>query len=370
MIFTLDTRGNIMLEAMQSYFNLPADIMYNEINQMLDDLKIILKSKGVKYEDLKSALIPVHGDKNELVLIFDSSKIDNAFYGGTIFEQLLPLLCKESSYSVLLGDLISQTLDQKTMYNILFENLTVTNNSYFQHSSQYFCVYINNISPHRIDVITNGLKNHDYFVGYTTSTYSNRLKILLAYILIHSAVISKGKVIQGHEPDRDHSENINVSGYPYEEHGFGIVSVSSDLFGLFLSYKIEAILDSQDNSFAFNGIMPIFTDVLDFQFMIGEDKWGYLSNKEKGKGEIMDMLGILDYTSEQVEDLIKNKIKNSYLYNLDYKTYVSRETGKVDGVAKFDLAFEMPTKKGDLRKMCMGVKADISNKRLQLLTMY
>jgi len=370
MIFTLDTRGNIQLEVMQSYFNLSADIMYNEINLMLDDLKIILKSKGVKYEDLKSALIPVHGDKQELILVFDSSKIDNSFYGGAIFEKLIPLLCKESSYSVLLGDLISQSLNQKIMYDILFENLEVINNSEYYHSSQYFCVYINNLSQHRIKVITRGLESQNYFVGYITSTYSNKLKILLAYTLAHSSVISKGKVIQGHEPDRDNSENINMSGYPYEEHGFDIISISSDLFELFLSYKIEAISDGKDNSFSFNAIMPVFTDVLDFQFIIGDGKWGYLSNKEQGKGEIMDMLGILDYTSTQVEHLVKSKIKNSYLYNLEYRTYESKDKGKVDEVAKFDLSFELPTKKGDIRKMRMGVKADISNKKLQLLTMY
>jgi hypothetical protein len=57
-IFTLNARGNFMLEVMRDYFNITPKQMHREIRGLDDQTVSALASKGVNYADLKSALIP------------------------------------------------------------------------------------------------------------------------------------------------------------------------------------------------------------------------------------------------------------------------------------------------------------------------
>lgn len=58
-IFTLNARGNVMLEVMRNYFDLTDDIMYRKIQEMHLATCQILQSKGVSYEQLRPGLVPI-----------------------------------------------------------------------------------------------------------------------------------------------------------------------------------------------------------------------------------------------------------------------------------------------------------------------
>jgi hypothetical protein len=68
-IFTLNARGNIMLEVMQGYFGLDRARMLREINTSFSGLLEILKVKRIDYASLKNALVPCP-DRNEAAFIF------------------------------------------------------------------------------------------------------------------------------------------------------------------------------------------------------------------------------------------------------------------------------------------------------------
>jgi len=241
MIHTLEARGNVMLQVIKESFNLSDLQVYNEINSMLASLCKALSAKGVSYEKLKPALVPVHGDHQETAFIFDSTKTGTDWYGYTVFESLIPLLNKESTYSILVGDVIADMMGQDQIKELLFQNMIQFNATKYQHSTQYYVVYINNLTKNQISSIVAGLMNKPFFIGHIDMTFNGILKTLFSFSLIHHAIKHKNIVIQGHEPDRDEDEDINMSGYPYERNGFVVKSVSDDYLGVFLSYKVESI---------------------------------------------------------------------------------------------------------------------------------
>ena len=183
---------------------------------------------------------------------------------------------------------------------------------------------------------------------------------MLAYTLINSAVVCGNIVIQGHESDRVGRDDVNISGYPYEENGFVVRSISDDYFGLFLSYKIEAFSDPTDARFSFNSIRPAHEDILNYSLTIDEQKLTkYLVIEKKG---ILETLGLISYTTEQLEALIKCKMLGNYIYNLSYL--------EEHDVPKFNISLDLDTIYGDKRKTVVSIKADTNIKELKLITMY
>jgi len=95
-IFTLDARDNVLLEVTRDYFKVPPDRMRRDIQGMHAELIRILASKGVRYVELRSALVP-SSDKEEVGFLFDSERIPSSFYGSKIFGRLIPLLDPRTS---------------------------------------------------------------------------------------------------------------------------------------------------------------------------------------------------------------------------------------------------------------------------------
>ena len=114
-IFTIDARGNILLEVVQQTFGLTQQQMFSEINGLFRELLDVLAAKKIKYDNLKTALIPTP-DKNEGVLVFDSSNIKSPWYGLPIFKQIIPLFDTRSSHSVLCGDYIGDNKLQDRLF--------------------------------------------------------------------------------------------------------------------------------------------------------------------------------------------------------------------------------------------------------------
>lgn len=147
---------------------------------------------------------------------------------------------KESTYSILVGDIIADSFDQDMIRHLLFINLEKYHETVYRHSSQYFVVYINNLTKHQINKILNTLVNEDYFIGYVDMTFGSFLRTVLAHCLAPHAIKHKNIILQPHETDRHDDDNINISFYPYEDSGFIIKSINSNYFSLMLSYKIES----------------------------------------------------------------------------------------------------------------------------------
>jgi hypothetical protein len=319
-----------------------------------------LIAKGISYDGLKSALIPVHKDHYEIAFIFDSSRIDDSWYGYTVFSAIIPVLNKESTYSILVGDIIADSLDQAMIKQMLLKNLEKCHETEYMHSTQYFVVYINNLSKNQIDAILNTLANEEYFIGHIDMTFGSIFKTILAHCLVVHAIKHRNIILQPHEVDRNDDENINISSYPYEDSGFIIKSINEDYFGLFLSYKIESLYtDDEDLSFSLNAIFPSYQSVLELPLLIPEAKLTYLM---ADKRDIFSSLGLIDYTTDDLRQVIVDRMNQSYLYNLVYLAEYN--------VPKFNVSLELNTLSGGKRKVIVSLKYITESNQLQLVTMY
>ena len=107
MIYTLNTKDYLLYAVAKSTVEMPDNDVYEMINSEFSVMVSRLKKKGITYNQLKRALIPNQDkDNNEVCLVFDSSLIDSSNYGYDVFNKLLPLLDKNSTYSILAGDYI------------------------------------------------------------------------------------------------------------------------------------------------------------------------------------------------------------------------------------------------------------------------
>lgn len=106
-IYIFNVKDDVRYPVMKDYFGLSDEDIYKTICEEFKMLKQCISSKGVSYESLKGALLPnQEKEKFETCLIFGSSQIQDDSYGCAIFSKLLPLLDKDSTYSVLCGDYV------------------------------------------------------------------------------------------------------------------------------------------------------------------------------------------------------------------------------------------------------------------------
>lgn len=169
-IYAINANDCVFLPVIKSSFNLSDNDVFKMINESFSSLKGQLLKKGISYDDLKRALIPnQRKDRNEVCFIFDSTLINSDFYGSEIFNEILPLMDKVSTYSVLAGDyvdIIGSSDTQTQLCNALSDVITKCNDSEYCHSSQFFLIYINSITNSQLYSITKELERIKWFYGY------------------------------------------------------------------------------------------------------------------------------------------------------------------------------------------------------------
>lgn len=352
MIFSINTDGYKLYSVAKHTLKMSEKDVYNMINNDFTEMVDLLMKKGIRYDTLKRALIP-NQDKNnsEICLVFDSSLINSSLYGYAVFAELIPLLDKNSTYSILAGDYVdilkNISNSQQCLFNELKEGLIECNNSVYRHSSQYYFVYINNITNNQMLSIINGLQKFNCFFGYKKLNYESYFKTYLSYILPPICIKTKNTVIVNHISDYD-NENVNDIGYPFEENGYKIVSINDNYFDIFLSYKIESIVtDKEDISFSFNALFPKFDSIDRLNLNISDEKWKYLNGDFKGKGGIVNSFRFNNINKDDFCRIIFKQICFNYIYNLRINEYGDRI---------FNVCIQLPTKNGNYRKTTVALK--------------
>jgi len=157
-IHTLNARGHGMLEVIHDDFTTtPADMM-NEIEALRQDVVDALRLKNLRYEDLRSALVPSQTGR-EIALVFDSSAIDDDSYGRAFFNLYMPLFDPRSAHSVLDGDYGTlRHEDEGLLAEAFREAVKPVRAKTYRHSSQVYLVYINNLTPAMIERFDTALR--------------------------------------------------------------------------------------------------------------------------------------------------------------------------------------------------------------------
>lgn len=357
-IFTIDARENVFLESMAAALNLSTQQTYKEIRGLFENLIDVLKEKSVKYEDLKYALIP-RSDRTEVALAFDTSQIASAGYGSEVFKHILPLLEKDSVCSCLCGDYAGSNEHEAFLREIFMKEIHEVNAAIYQHSTQFFVVYFNNLSDRQFAALLQGLSPYKAFTGYFDLTYSSPIKTLLSPILVRLFVKNKMTILQSSEGNEDGNQTM----YPLEEYGYKCRGIDDLTYGLFLSYKIEREIFpgfETDGSFSINAISNNVFDIRDFSLLIEEPKLKYLL---ENKFDNLERANFHRITRSELEEIIRNKLNENYIYNLSYSSQFN--------TAKFNILLEVPrSDKKSPMKMLASLEYIENNKQLRLITLF
>lgn len=326
-----------------------------------------LNLKGISYKDLKGALVP-NQDKNkfETCFVFDSIQINDADYGYHIFEKLIPLLDKKSTYSILSGDYIDSLYkqvpnSQYLLRSVMNDALERCHESEYKYSGQYYLVYVNRLTQDQRTKIVEGLRQYSWFVGFADLTHKSLFKSYLSTILTTVCIKNRDRVIMSHPSDYADEEDINMRGFPFETNGFSLSSVNDDSYGAFLSYKIESeVPDKDDVSFSFNALFPKFDSFEKVELIISADKWSkYLTDHEKGKGQIVELLGYNSSDKDRFAKEVFKQICANYIYNIDKNEY---------GVLMFNVCVELPTINDHIRKTTIALKYHPDTGSIEVVT--
>lgn len=361
-IHTLNARDNKMLEIIRDIFALSPEEMFHQIQNLRQAVEDALKFKEISYDALKTALVPDR-QRMEIALVFDSTLVESSWYGYDVFNNVIPLFDKKSNHSILVGDFLDIPGRTDQLLGAFNESIVFRRSVEFHHPTQFYIVYINNLTRDMVNKFDNGLKNYKAYVGLADMTYNSRLKFYLSTMLVDMCIKHRNIIIQGHEPDRNDNENINISGYPFEENEFICRSISDDLFGVFLYYKIERPTFSKfdsDTHFSLNSVSRNPLPLDDFNIQVDDAKLTYLKNEKAGS---LSRAGLTAVDSNELAKIIRAKLKNNYIYNLSFNSE--------HNVFKFNIIIEFNTNQEKLAtRLLAALEYRPLEKVLRLITLY
>ncbi|MGY5780292.1 hypothetical protein [Rhizobium sp. LEGMi135b] len=360
-IHTLNARGNMLLEVTRDYFKVSASAMFREIQRLRQETEEALALKGIRYADLKTALVPDR-QRKEMALVFDWTAIESNSYGSAIFRKLIPLFDRNSNHSVLVGDYSGNRDIQDILFEAMQESVVLTREVEYQHSSQFFVVYINNLTEAMMLRFNEGLASWNAYIGYADATYASRFKLLLSTMLANAFLKYRMVILQGHEDDRPNTEDVNMCGYPFAEYGYTCRSIQAYLHGIMLSYKIERPVYpgfEVDTEFALNAISPTPQPLEEFSIEVEEAKLGYLKSAKSGS---LARAGLEKVTGAELAALIRSKISASYIYNMSYDD--------AHNVSKFNVIIELPREGGATTRLLAAMEYKPDSQSLRLITLY
>lgn len=356
-IHMLNARDNIIMSLVNK---INPDIDKNsELNSYSNILKESLKFKGIDYNYLSKALIPAREEnKYEYAFVFDSAYFDDKtmFYGEEIVNEMLSIINRESTQSILIGDYIRiQGMKEEDAKENFLEKIEYVNQREYEHSGKYFIVYINNITKKQIQDMREKLKSKKYFVGTMNLKYSARIKQHLSCILIPICIKYKNNVIV---PSAVYDENILEQNYKYKENGFNVIIINEVLYNLFLAYKIpNGIRDEEDLDFSYNLLVYLAPEYENIKLVVDEKKLSYLRNSKKRNMEILEMI---NFETMELEKKIRINLYNNYIYNIEKNEY---------GDLKFNVLIEFNIK-GKPKNVLIALKYLPKENELRLITMY
>lgn len=353
MIFTLNTRDNILWDIIRNHLKVSPKEFNTEINFHFQYFLNYMNSKQIEYNQLKSALIPNRDkDKYELLLCFDTNLNPNiTFYEELILEIIFSLLNKNTVHSIHTGDFICERKYQEKAYELLSKNLIYIKNSTWIYSSQYYFVYLNNVTKSEYNRLLEGLEEEKMYVGFCNFTYNNDFKDLLAYILGSKCIKKGDKIIFP-------SITLEESFYSFKDKGYLEYPIEEKLYFSFLDYKIESsLIYAIDVSNSINAICPFYIDLSNVSINVKSEKLEYLKLE---KANIMKRSGMEEFSENDLIKLLKEKIRQNYIFNLEFDRW---------GNIKFNILFEIICMKKKT-KILAAFKYNPKKNEVDLITLF
>jgi len=314
-IWTLEARDSVMLQVVTAQFNLTPAQVREEIKRAHEVTVEAIAAKGISYRELRGALTPQR-DRLERAFLFDTARIDEGWYGLAVAEALIPLLPRQLSCSIQLGDLIIK--DQDLGFDLLRRYAVAHRDLELGNTNQIYCIYLNNLTPTMVESITAGLQKYEGFFAHVDTSTASQMKDWLSITLVDGYLKHREVVLNGHEDDVPDEEDRNMKGWPWNENGYACRSIRDMYFHLLLGYKIERRVLPEaegDTHFALTAISGRPLPLTDLSVEVEEAKGKYLRESHPSG---LARAGLIEMSDEELAAAIKAKINDSYVYNLRY----------------------------------------------------
>ncbi|MDR5699960.1 hypothetical protein [Agromyces aerolatus] len=355
----LNARGDGSLRWMFNYLGRDAKAYRNSMQREVVEFERLLSSRGVHYGSLKSALVPTR-EGRQIALIFDWSASGRGSYGYEYSKAWLPSLRRTAHTSVKHGDLLrSERPDDHLQFALRPSRVTHQLDWELQYA-----VYFSNLTRADIQTMHESLQALPAYNGYIDATFAGPVRNYFARTLTGLGVFSAGTVLLDHGLDDPFVSNRNEIGYPFEDFGINVVSLVDGYYVPFLEYKIESDVESSHEIDAALTLAAVTGEIIDIESVeihVPPDKLDRYLLVDESKLRLMRSIGLEDVTPEELEDVVRDNLLRSYVYDLRVAP---------DGAAVFSVSAEFEKPEGDMTKRLLALKYDPAESRIALVTMY
>lgn len=185
-IHTLNARGNMLLPLMREHFSFSDERTFVEIQRFHRDFLEILRSKGIDYASLRSALTP-QPTKHEAAFLFDVELCVNSLVPGVeCAETVFDALDMDTTHSIL-GGVVSGS-DDGIARHLLDPTVVCRKTHDFRCPNSCFALYVNNLSKGAVERIDTELLKNSAYLGYLPCTYASLAKTFISMHLMNLGI--------------------------------------------------------------------------------------------------------------------------------------------------------------------------------------
>ncbi|MEU9742544.1 hypothetical protein AB0E12_25500 [Micromonospora chersina] len=358
---TLNARDNTLMHLIFFEFaKSDPQLFRRAMQEEAKQIHALLASRGIRYKDLKSSLVPTD-DGVQAVFLYDWWEEASWNYAVAFAKKYLPSLRKDLRTSVLHGDLHDLRASMPT--HAVEAALVQPRPQSVNWQTQY-AVYFNNLSQGDVASIHRSLSNEPRYNGYIDVSFASPVRNFISPTLTPRWVISRRKVILAHGGDDPLVSNEDPVGYNLPAYGYEVVSLMDSYFAGFFSYKVEATDAQQaadDRMLNLAAITGELIDVESVDVLVHPDKLDKYLLRDENKLRLMTNIGLQDVSPDELASVVKTKLSQSYIYDLRFA---------VDGTPLFAVAAEFEKPDGGLTRRLLALKHDQAQRVISLVTMY
>ncbi|WP_188436425.1 hypothetical protein [Microbacterium murale] len=358
---TLNARDNSLVHWIYSQFaRSDASAFRTAIQTEAENLRGLLASRSVRYDDLKSALVPTR-DGRQVVFLYDWLDDPSLNYAVAFAKLYLPHLRKTLRTSMLHGDLHDfggpipiQSLD----------NELVRSGPGALNWRTHYAVYFTNLRDDDVTTLHEALVEVPRYRGYIDVSREGPVRDYLDRTVAHEWVMTDDKILLDHGGDEPYVSDQDPVGFDLQAFGYQVVSVIDFYFAAFLSYKIEAqdaFQASEDRDLTLAAATGAWLDVDAASVVVPPEKLVKYLLRDEGKLRLMTSIGLQDVTADELAKIIKAKMSQSYLY--DFRD-------APDGASVFAVSAEFEKVDGGSVRRLLALKYDKGADAISLVSMY
>ena len=359
-IYFINRSENVLYDLIIDEEKLSAYEQFEMFQESLDMLDSRLKSKGLSYENLKSALLPPGKDKTEAVFVFDSELQDiKTNYILDSFEYIVPLLkgYRDSSMSLKSGDIIYEPRYSEFIFELLKKHLHDSSRVICPEYRRYYAIYFNSLSDEMINNIDRIFQRLSHYVGYSEISELSVFKSIIANSLPTMTVLCRGHAIFPEAEDVPGSTNSFC--YDCLKDHFETVLIPELLYDSFLSFKMDSLIrGNRTTELLFVAAYPN-VKISNLKFDFNPSKLQYL---KMNRPHLSNIFGP-DYDMDAIETFVKS-LDFNHVYNVRYCPDQNPNIIKFNVITSYFDSNRIP------HKVTVALKIDFITNVVGLVTMY